>query len=230
MADNLDGQESHGSFMKDKPMSPETSKFIADHPEGPEGVEKRTDVAGLPLCRAKNPSGVSCEGHEGHSLPTGEVIHFAVVGTNLTLWPEVASWSISGEDAAQSKEQPMEHRIEQAAKEIQERFIPVLNASAKYVFTQELAAILSRHLSNEWVKLRETVKQQADNAYCDSLAQLRRDECLGYEQKLKVGKFGKDELNAHCKAAELLGRHRALMAVFNLLPAPPSASTQGESK
>lgn len=58
--------------------------------------------------------------------------------------------------------------------------------------------------------LLERMRAKADNAYCAYIAQLGRDECLGWEIKVERGKFGKPEIEAHCKASELLGRHRAL--------------------
>jgi hypothetical protein len=58
--------------------------------------------------------------------------------------------------------------------------------------------------------LLERMRAKADNAYCAYIAQMGRDECLGWEIKVERGKFGKPEIEAHCKASELLGRHRAL--------------------
>ena len=57
----------------------------------------------------------------------------------------------------------------------------------------------------------------ADNAYCAYIGQLGRDECLGWEIKVERGKFGKPEIEAHCKAGELLGRHRALHEAAGML-------------
>lgn len=54
------------------------------------------------------------------------------------------------------------------------------------------------------------MRAKSDNAYCDYIGELRRDECLGSEIKMERGKFGDAELKAHCAAAEKLGRHRAL--------------------
>ena len=56
-------------------------------------------------------------------------------------------------------------------------------------------------------------KELADKAYCDYVKQLNRTECLGVEAKLKNGEFGISELKAHCKASELLGRHRAFAEI-----------------
>ena len=63
----------------------------------------------------------------------------------------------------------------------------------------------------------ERMRARADNAYCDYICQLRRDECLGWEIKVERGKFGEEELKAHCAAAEKLGRHRALHEAANML-------------
>lgn len=63
----------------------------------------------------------------------------------------------------------------------------------------------------------ERMRARADNAYCDYIGQLRRDECLGWEIKVERGKFGEEELKAHCAAAEKLGRHRALHEAANML-------------
>ena len=63
----------------------------------------------------------------------------------------------------------------------------------------------------------ERMRARADNAYCDYIGQLRRDECLGWEIKVERGKFGEAELKAHCAAAEKLGRHRALYEAAKML-------------
>lgn len=63
----------------------------------------------------------------------------------------------------------------------------------------------------------ERMRARADNAYCEYIEQLRRDECLGWEIKIERGKFGEAELKAHCSAAEKLGRHRALHEAANML-------------
>ena len=63
----------------------------------------------------------------------------------------------------------------------------------------------------------ERMRTRADNAYCDYIGQLRRDECLGWEIKVERGKFGEAEMKAHCVAAEKLGRHRALHEAANML-------------
>lgn len=63
----------------------------------------------------------------------------------------------------------------------------------------------------------ERMRARADNAYCDYIGQLRRDECLGWEIKVERGNFGEPEMKAHCAAAEKLGRHRALHEAADML-------------
>ena len=63
----------------------------------------------------------------------------------------------------------------------------------------------------------ERMRARADNAYCDYIGQLRRDECLGWEIKVERQEFGEAELKAHCAAAENLGRHRALHEAAKML-------------
>jgi hypothetical protein len=53
---------------------------------------------------------------------------------------------------------------------------------------------------------------KADAAYISYIEALRRPECLGWEAKVRAGKFGEAELKAHCLAAERLGMHRAFAA------------------
>ncbi len=56
-------------------------------------------------------------------------------------------------------------------------------------------------------------QNKADRAYCDCVDLHKRPECLGWKQKVKDGTFGQDELDAHTKAAGLLGEHRAFAEV-----------------
>lgn len=64
--------------------------------------------------------------------------------------------------------------------------------------------------SNSLADLQSRLWERAENAYCDMIRLARRDESLGWEVKVKLGEFGRKELDAHCKGGELLGRHRAL--------------------
>lgn len=63
----------------------------------------------------------------------------------------------------------------------------------------------------------ERMRARADNAYCEYIGQLRRDECLGWEIKVERGEFGEAEMKAHFTAAQKIGRHRAFHEAANML-------------
>lgn len=65
--------------------------------------------------------------------------------------------------------------------------------------------------------LAQRLRTRADNAYCDMIDVSRRDESLGWEIKVERGTFGRPELDAHVKAGQLLGRHRALHEAAKLV-------------
>ncbi len=75
------------------------------------------------------------------------------------------------------------------------------------------------HPTNDLASLIERLQARADNAYCDYIAQSRKDECLGWEIKMERGVFGDAELKAHTHRGEFLGRHRALAEVVAELSA-----------
>lgn len=58
-------------------------------------------------------------------------------------------------------------------------------------------------------KVLEELRKLSEGAYCLYIDTLYRDECLGWEAKVKDGRFGEREFNAHKKAHEFLGQHRA---------------------
>ncbi len=53
-------------------------------------------------------------------------------------------------------------------------------------------------------------RAMSEHAYCAYIDQLRRPTCLGWEQKVKSGQFGQDNLESFQRAAEWLGRHKAM--------------------
>lgn len=63
----------------------------------------------------------------------------------------------------------------------------------------------------------DDLQDLSDRAYCQYIEQMRRPECLGWEQKVKDGRFGEAELKAHTKAGEFLGRHHAFSEAAALL-------------
>lgn len=63
-------------------------------------------------------------------------------------------------------------------------------------------------------ELESALQAYADRQYCLGIEQLRRPECLGWEHKLKTGKFGEEEMNAHKKANEHFGAHFGIYAAL----------------
>ncbi|MBI2750855.1 MAG: hypothetical protein HYX43_16425 [Burkholderiales bacterium] len=65
--------------------------------------------------------------------------------------------------------------------------------------------------------LESVFRGLSDRAYCNYIEQMRRNECLGWEHKVKHGMFGEAELKAHTLAGRLLGRHHAFAEAANAL-------------
>jgi uncharacterized protein YPO0396 len=84
-------------------------------------------------------------------------------------------------------------------------------------------------LVSERMKLRAALREVGDivnsltargeNAYSQGISQARQDACLGWEIKVERNEFGRDELDAHNRAAEWLGRHRAMIEAADELRA-----------
>ncbi len=70
---------------------------------------------------------------------------------------------------------------------------------------EKIAALVARLLA------------RSENAYCDYIEASKKDAALGWEIKVERGVFGKDELAAHGRRSELLGRHRALHEAAKLI-------------
>ena len=65
--------------------------------------------------------------------------------------------------------------------------------------------------------VKDRLLARADNAYIDYLGRCGVKECLGFEAKIDKGIFGGPGLEAHKKAAEKLGAHRALMEAHAMI-------------
>lgn len=76
--------------------------------------------------------------------------------------------------------------------------------------------------------LTSRLRAASDAAYCDYIRQLSATECLGWESKVSRGKFGRAELDAHNRAHELLGRHRAFSQVAAMLTAALPKDSNGK--
>jgi hypothetical protein len=125
----------------------------------------------------------------------------------------------------ETSKQPMDHRIEQAAKEIVEK------VRTGIVWGDEgIAAIISRHLSNEWVKCSDRLPEDDKPVLISHVVKgggvLLRDINGDFvwfarydgERWKRADGFSDDKL-FHGEVTHWMP-----------LPAPPSASTQGESK
>jgi len=66
----------------------------------------------------------------------------------------------------------------------------------------------------------EALRSEADRAYCRYLDKMSRKLCLGEEAKLRDGKFGAAELDAHREARELFGFHRGIHFALASLSRP----------
>lgn len=87
-----------------------------------------------------------------------------------------------------------------------------------------------QRLLAEVESLRGDLRGKADKAYCDYIRQMSRTECLGWEAKVRAGRFTEKELAAHTHAGELLGRHRALHEAAQALPsATPNETKEAKS-
>lgn len=66
-------------------------------------------------------------------------------------------------------------------------------------------------------QLIETLRKKQSKAYCDYIDVLNDNLCRGAEYKLKNNSFTVKNLNAHCKAEHLYGKHVAFNEVLKLL-------------
>lgn len=65
------------------------------------------------------------------------------------------------------------------------------------------------------------LRAYADRQYCLGIEQLRRNECLGWEHKLKTGKFGEAEMKAHENANRHFGAHFGIYAAIRSAKVTP---------
>lgn len=102
-------------------------------------------------------------------------------------------------------------------KELEKQHAEIFEANCdltRRVMAREQQLVLLEAANGE---AREAFKNAADRAYCESLQKYSSTECLGWEQKIKSGQFGKAEMEAHRIAAELMGAHRGIYKVLNAI-------------
>jgi hypothetical protein len=66
-------------------------------------------------------------------------------------------------------------------------------------------------------KYKSLVSELADSAYAEMIRRANEDECLGWEAKVKSGKFTKAEMDKHALMNQAYGRHQAYARVRNEL-------------
>jgi hypothetical protein len=78
---------------------------------------------------------------------------------------------------------------------------------------------------------KQALLAYADEEYCRSLRMYRTDPCLGWEAKVKAGRYGATEHEAHRQASEHMGAHRGIYAAVKFVeaslavaPTPPGES------
>lgn len=88
----------------------------------------------------------------------------------------------------------------------------------EFITTDQAESYANARVKQALAELRKL----SDGAYCRYIDTLYRDECLGWEAKVKDGRFGEREFNAHKKAHEFLGQHRAfaeaIITICALIP------------
>lgn len=65
----------------------------------------------------------------------------------------------------------------------------------------------------------DALSKEADQAYCQSLDQFQKPECLGWAAKAHAGKFGNAEHLGHKRANELMGRHQGIVHALQVIRA-----------
>lgn len=125
-------------------------------------------------------------------------------------------WEAGVKGVAQPSPQPASAELELPARPRKEPpsggigSVYLVNKVEAYVNEVESAfAALQQSHAAEVEKWKKELKAKADTTYCDYIAQMGRNECLGFDAKLANGTFGRRELTAHTVAATLLGRHQA---------------------
>lgn len=87
----------------------------------------------------------------------------------------------------------------------------------KVVIEQRDARIATLSAENERLrKALEQIDAAASAAYCASLRQFEKDECLGWVRKVEAGKFGEAEHKAHQQANMLMGKSQGLWEALKI--------------
>ena len=95
--------------------------------------------------------------------------------------------------------------------------------------TDKAAAEL-RRLERVNAELVERMQAFADRQYCLGIEMLQRQECLGWEAKVKAGKFGQAHLDAHVQAGRHFGAHFGIYEAIKAARAALTSATKEQQK
>lgn len=88
------------------------------------------------------------------------------------------------------------------------------------------AAAELRRLDRVNVELVRQMQAFADRQYCLGIEMLKRQECLGWEAKVKAGKFGQAHLDAHVQAGRHFGAHFGIYEAIEAARAALTSATK----
>lgn len=87
-----------------------------------------------------------------------------------------------------------------------------------------------RFLERVNAELVERMQAFADRQYCLGIEMLQRQECLGWEAKVKAGKFGQAHLDAHVQAGRHFGAHFGIYEAIKAARAALTSATKEQQK
>lgn len=104
-----------------------------------------------------------------------------------------------------------------------------IESSDAHKFRMDTAAEL-RRLERVNAELVERMQAFADRQYCLGIEMLQRQECLGWEAKVKAGKFGQAHLDAHVQAGRHFGAHFGIYEAIKAARAALTSATKEQQK
>lgn len=87
-----------------------------------------------------------------------------------------------------------------------------------------------RRLDRVNAELVERMQAFADRQYCLGIEMLQRQKCLGWEAKVKAGKFGQAHLDAHVQAGRHFGAHFGIYEAIKAARAALTSATKEQQK
>jgi hypothetical protein len=87
-----------------------------------------------------------------------------------------------------------------------------------------------RRLDRVNAELVERMQAFADRQYCLGIEMLQRQECLGWEAKVKAGRFGQAHPHAHVQAGRYFGAHFGIYEAIKTARAALTSATKEQKK